>query len=228
MCVSKLAIIGSENGLAPGRRQAIIWTNDGILLTWTLGTNFSEILIVIHTFSFKKMQLKCRQENGGYFVSASICFNQSKWHYLTDMGHVISTMGYSLQIRHLYIETQHDNGISCSFEMASLYINWPYFPNNAFPMLARRHLHIEPGPHPSETQPLLLHMSSLDFPDDFPAGVLVKLWWCPPKVEKVPQGAFQLRAVLYLYNTTRCNILHVTSLLQTEDFKFGYFYFITF
>ena len=32
-----------------GRRQAIIWTNVGILLTGPLGTNLSEILIEIHT-----------------------------------------------------------------------------------------------------------------------------------------------------------------------------------
>ena len=38
--------------------QAIIWTNDGILLTGPLGTNFSEILIRIYIFSFKKMHLK--------------------------------------------------------------------------------------------------------------------------------------------------------------------------
>ena len=56
--VSKLTIIGSDNGLSPGRRQAIIWTNVGILLIGTLGTNFSEILSEIHTFSFKKMRLK--------------------------------------------------------------------------------------------------------------------------------------------------------------------------
>ena len=43
--VSKLTIIGSDNGLSPGRRQAIIWTNDGILLIGPFGTNFSEILI---------------------------------------------------------------------------------------------------------------------------------------------------------------------------------------
>ena len=39
-------------------RLAIIWTNAGIVLVWLLGTNFSEILIDIHTFSFKKMHLK--------------------------------------------------------------------------------------------------------------------------------------------------------------------------
>ena len=58
ICVSKLTIIGSDNCLSPGRRQAIIWTNAGILLIGSLGTNFSEILIEISAFSFKKMHLK--------------------------------------------------------------------------------------------------------------------------------------------------------------------------
>ena len=58
ICVSKLTIISSDNGLSPGRRQAIIWTNAGILLIGPLGTNFSEILIAIHTFLFKKLYLK--------------------------------------------------------------------------------------------------------------------------------------------------------------------------
>ena len=55
---SKLTIIGSDNGLSPGRNQAIIWTNAGTLLIRPLGTNFSEILIKIHAFSFKKMQIE--------------------------------------------------------------------------------------------------------------------------------------------------------------------------
>ena len=58
LCVSKLTIIGADNGLSSGRRQAIIWTNAGILLIGSLGTNLSEILIEIPTFSFKKMRLK--------------------------------------------------------------------------------------------------------------------------------------------------------------------------
>ena len=58
ICVGKLTIIGSDNGLSSGRRQAIIWTNGGILLIRPLGTNFSEIRSEIHTFSFKKMHLK--------------------------------------------------------------------------------------------------------------------------------------------------------------------------
>ena len=58
ICVVKLTIMGSDNGLSPGRHQAIIWTNAGLLLIGLLETNFSEILIEIHTFSFKKMCLK--------------------------------------------------------------------------------------------------------------------------------------------------------------------------
>ena len=58
ICVSKLTIIASDNGLSPGRRQAIIWTNAGILSIGTVATNFNEILSEIHTFSFKKMYFK--------------------------------------------------------------------------------------------------------------------------------------------------------------------------
>ena len=58
ICISTLTRHYSDNGLLPGRRQAIIWTNAGILLIGTFGTNFSEILIKICTFSFKKIHLK--------------------------------------------------------------------------------------------------------------------------------------------------------------------------
>ena len=56
--VSKLATIGSDNGLSPGRRQAIIWTNGGILLIGHLGTYVSEISIKIHISWSKKTHLK--------------------------------------------------------------------------------------------------------------------------------------------------------------------------
>ena len=73
ICVSELTIIGSDNGLSPGRRQAIIWNNAGLLLIAPLGTNFSEILIEINTFSFKKMHLKMSSGKWRPFVSASMC-----------------------------------------------------------------------------------------------------------------------------------------------------------
>ena len=34
--------IASGNGMSPGRRQTIIWTNAGILLIGSLGTNFNQ------------------------------------------------------------------------------------------------------------------------------------------------------------------------------------------
>ena len=54
ICVSKFINIHSDNG----RRQAIIWASAGILLIGSLGTNFSEMVIEIYIFSFKKMHLK--------------------------------------------------------------------------------------------------------------------------------------------------------------------------
>ena len=71
ICLSKLTIIGSDNGLSPGRCQAIIWTNAGILLIGPLGTNFIEILIKIFAFSLKKMDLKMLSGKWRLFVSVS-------------------------------------------------------------------------------------------------------------------------------------------------------------
>ena len=56
ICVRKLAIICSDNGLSAGRCQAIIWTNAGIL---SIGPwEQSSILIKIHIFSFTETHLK--------------------------------------------------------------------------------------------------------------------------------------------------------------------------
>ena len=62
-CVGNLTIIGSDNGLSPDRRQAIIWNIDGILSIGPLGTNPSEISIGIKIFSFKKMRLNPIDKN---------------------------------------------------------------------------------------------------------------------------------------------------------------------
>ena len=47
ICIGNLTIVGSDNGLSPGRRKAIIWANAGILLIGPLEIMFSEILIEI-------------------------------------------------------------------------------------------------------------------------------------------------------------------------------------
>ena len=95
-------MIGSDNGLSPGRCQAIIWT--------TLGTNFSEISIEVLALSFKKMRLACRLRNGDHFVSAAMyhqlivdsydvcthglrgCFNSNGQYYFPSANDVHVTL----------------------------------------------------------------------------------------------------------------------------------------
>ena len=79
ICVSKLTIIGSDNGLSPGRRQAIIQTNVGILLIGPLGTNFNETSIEIHTFSFKKIHLKLSSGKWRTFCLGLNVLTVDKW-----------------------------------------------------------------------------------------------------------------------------------------------------
>ena len=111
ICVGKPTTIGSDNGLSPGWRQAIIWTIAGILLIGPLGTNFSEILIGIQTFSFKKMHLKMSSAKRRPFVSASMCLcvnvylppkKHDKTQKVSFIEHVItdkkSTLSFSLVV----------------------------------------------------------------------------------------------------------------------------------
>ena len=51
--VRKLTTIGQDNGLSPGPCQSIILTDALILIIRPLGTNISEIVIGMQTFSFK-------------------------------------------------------------------------------------------------------------------------------------------------------------------------------
>ena len=74
ICVAYLTIIASDNDLSPSRRQAISWTNAGILLIRPLGTNFSKILMKIHTFSLTKMHLKMSSAKRGPF-----CLGLNVW-----------------------------------------------------------------------------------------------------------------------------------------------------
>ena len=78
ICVGKLTIIGSDNGLSPGWCQAIIWRNVWILLIGPLGTNFSRILIKIHIFSFKKMHLKMSAKWQPFCLGLNV--HTQQWH----------------------------------------------------------------------------------------------------------------------------------------------------
>ena len=90
--VSKLTIIGSDSGLSSGRRQAIIWTNAGILLMGPLGTNFSEIWSEIHSFSFTNMHLKVSSAKWRQCINRATLYI----HIMLRLAHFIST---AVQIR---------------------------------------------------------------------------------------------------------------------------------
>ena len=96
ICVRKLTIIVPDNGLSPCRRQAIIWSNAGILLIQTIGTDFGEILSESPIFSFKKMHLKmlCVKWQP-FYLSFKV---------LTHCGLVMHMWSYKL---HIWISGQH-------------------------------------------------------------------------------------------------------------------------
>ena len=71
ICVGNLAIIGSDNGLSPDRRQAIIWTNAGILLIGPFGTSVKFQPEFKH-FHWSKCIWKFRLQNGVY-LSRLLC-----------------------------------------------------------------------------------------------------------------------------------------------------------
>ena len=116
ICVSKLAIIGSDNGLSPERRQAIIWTNAGILLIGPLGTNFSENLIEILTFSFTKMRLK-----GSSAKCRPFCLGLNVLMLMTTVWE-FPQVTISLYERELHKKWAPISKLSCSFDF---YHRWP-------------------------------------------------------------------------------------------------------
>ena len=105
ICVGNLTIIGSDNGLSPGRHQAINWTNVGILLIGPLGTNFSEILIEINTFSFTKMHLKMSSGKWRSFVSASMWPGLCGWLRPTQFKPRLDWVGSAAQVRRYCVDS---------------------------------------------------------------------------------------------------------------------------
>ena len=73
--IGKLTIIGSDNGLSPGRRQAIILTNARILLIRLIGTNFSEILHRNSYVFIKKIHFKLSSGKVRPFCLGLMCYD---------------------------------------------------------------------------------------------------------------------------------------------------------
>ena len=83
----------------PDGCQTIILISDGILLIRPLGTNFSEIIIEIQTFSFKKIHLKM---SSGLFVSAAgwILCGDPHWGMCRLHGKLGTTVTYNTGTNH--------------------------------------------------------------------------------------------------------------------------------
>ena len=86
ICINKLTIFGSDNGLSPGRCHAIIWTNAGILLTEPLRTKCGEILfensyIFIQENAFENV---CEMVD---ILSRPQCVNQMGMHSNMERTH---------------------------------------------------------------------------------------------------------------------------------------------
>ena len=130
-----------------GRHQAIIWTNAGILLIRRLGTNFSEILSEIHTFSLKKMSLK---------------MSSAKWRQFclglyADMQRHVTGPSY-----HSGMRTGHDD-----------VIKWKHFPCY-WPFV--RGIHRSPVNSPPKCHPAVTRSFDVFF-DLHPNKRLSKQWW---------------------------------------------------
>ena len=77
--VGDLTVIDSDNGLSPGRRQAITWSNAGILLIRPLATHFSEMLIEIHTFFVQENPFEDVVWKMAAILSRPQCVKQIFW-----------------------------------------------------------------------------------------------------------------------------------------------------
>ena len=125
ICFGNLTIVGSDNGLSPGRRQPIIWTSAGILLIAPIGTNFCKILIGILTFALKKMRLKVSSTKWLPFclgLNVLITFYvymrytywkkyMYKYAYIYVFWRICKNIWYTqLTGRHIYISLQRNDG----------------------------------------------------------------------------------------------------------------------
>ena len=136
ICIGELGSIGSGNSLSPVRRLAITWTNADLLSIGPLGTNFREILIKIHNFSFKKMCLnmssvKCwpfaqgEMSSGNIYIymiwSAFFNFKSSPWHCCSLCSAVESPYNMVIFLKKIFkrhsIMARYGMYVICDYEI---------------------------------------------------------------------------------------------------------------
>ena len=133
ICIGKLAIIGSDNGLSPERRQVIIWTNAMILLIWPSGTNFGEILIDMQPFGLKKMYMK-------------MLFAKS-WPFCLNL----------IVLKHILLPTRQNHNANTPFQCQVNFLNkfmshiwFQYHYCHRYPLLLSRLYKATPSTHPDK------------------------------------------------------------------------------
>ena len=95
-------LMGQNEAYMLGRYQTIIWTNAGIVLIRTSGTNFNEIWSEIHIFTYKKLHLK---------------LSSAKWRsFCFDLNILINLPGDELKLD----ESNHDKVLSNVFAVHNL------------------------------------------------------------------------------------------------------------
>ena len=117
ICVGKLIIIGSDNGLSPDRRQAIIWTNAGFLSIAPLRTYFRENLTKIQQFSLKKLHVKM---SSAKWRLSCLGLNVLTVHYQCDPKTIIQNLR-----RLMKIQTLHPLNYAHGFVMIYHGSDWP-------------------------------------------------------------------------------------------------------
>ena len=77
ICVIKLTTIGSDAGLSPGRHQAVILTNTGILLFGPLGAKFGNrnSNILIHENAIENLNCKM----ASIYLDRNVLGSQRTW-----------------------------------------------------------------------------------------------------------------------------------------------------
>ena len=105
----------SDNGLSPGRRQAIISTNAGILLIGPLGTNLSVIVIEIIIFSLTNLHMKVSSAKVATILSRPQCVNDNSY---MNTYHILQPPNYLIIVvnRFRYINNQFAKD-KCSIPM---------------------------------------------------------------------------------------------------------------
>ena len=122
ICVSNLTSICSDNGLSPGRHQAIIWTNAGILLIRPLGTNLWNINRNSYIFT-KYMHLKMSSgKRWPFCLRLDVLSYRSLSTTQDSSPHVVS---YHFQISLINLHIKCDLHVGVSHDRLTVHGVWP-------------------------------------------------------------------------------------------------------